>query len=59
MSGTDAALEFYSDGYVAVVLANMDTVGPHPILQRTRSLFHDPRAASTADASVSSSVASS
>ena len=43
---------------IAVVLANMDMVAA-PVLQRTRSLFHDARAASTADTGVSSSVASS
>ena len=55
LPGADAALEFYSDGHVAVVLANMDMVAA-PVLQRTRSLFHDARAASTADTSVSSSA---
>jgi D-alanyl-D-alanine carboxypeptidase len=40
LPGADAALEFYSDGYVVVVLANMDTVAA-PILQKTRMAFHD------------------
>ena len=40
LPGADAALEFYSDGYVVVVLANMDTVAA-PILQKTRMSFHD------------------
>jgi CubicO group peptidase (beta-lactamase class C family) len=40
LPGVDAALEFYSDGYVVVVLANMDTVAA-PILQKTRLAFHD------------------
>jgi CubicO group peptidase (beta-lactamase class C family) len=39
LPGADAALEFYDDGYVVVVLANMDTVAA-PILQTARALFH-------------------
>jgi CubicO group peptidase (beta-lactamase class C family) len=39
LPGADAALEFYNDGYVAVVLANMDNVTT-PILQLTKLLFH-------------------
>lgn len=41
LPGADAALEFYADGYVVVVLANMDQVAA-PILQVTRALFHHP-----------------
>lgn len=44
LPGADAMLEFYSDGYVVVVLANMDNVAA-PILQTTRALFHHPAAA--------------
>ena len=39
LPGADAALEFYSGDYVAVVLANMDNVAA-PILRTTRALFH-------------------
>lgn len=44
LPGADAMLEFYADGYVVVVLANMDNVAA-PILQLTRALFHRPGAA--------------
>jgi CubicO group peptidase (beta-lactamase class C family) len=44
LPGADAALEFYADGTVVVVLANMDNVSA-PILQLTRALFHHPPAA--------------
>jgi CubicO group peptidase (beta-lactamase class C family) len=39
LPGADAAIEFYSDDYVAIVLANMDNVAA-PIVQTTRALFH-------------------
>jgi CubicO group peptidase (beta-lactamase class C family) len=42
LPGADAALEFYSDGYVAVVLANKDNVSS-PIMQLTKTLFHSVR----------------
>jgi CubicO group peptidase (beta-lactamase class C family) len=41
LPGADAAIEFYADGYVAVVLANMDKVS-EPVVQTTRALFHRP-----------------
>jgi CubicO group peptidase (beta-lactamase class C family) len=41
LPGADAALEFYKDDYVAVVLANIDNVSA-PILRTTRALFHSP-----------------
>jgi len=44
LPGADAALEFYADGHVVVVLANMDNVAA-PILQTTRALFHHPASA--------------
>ena len=45
LPGADAALEFYNDGYVAAVLANMDNVSA-PIMQLAKTLFHpaSPRA---------------
>jgi CubicO group peptidase (beta-lactamase class C family) len=39
LPGADAAIEFYNDGYVAVVLANMDNVSA-PIMQLAKILFH-------------------
>jgi CubicO group peptidase (beta-lactamase class C family) len=44
LPGADAAIEFYSDDYVGIVLANVDNVAA-PILQTMRALFHRPDAA--------------
>ncbi|HYD73416.1 MAG TPA: serine hydrolase domain-containing protein [Candidatus Binatia bacterium] len=41
LPGADAAIEFYANGYFAVVIANRDDAGL-PVLLVTRALFHRP-----------------